>query len=90
MQAFVRAALECLSYDLHAGCPDPISDCDETDVYREKLANVFFLGIPCQGGDYNAGAVSCRVSSITAASEALIRLLEEFNRRHGVRSGRRT
>jgi hypothetical protein len=81
MQSFVRIALEGLSYELHTGCPDPIADCDETDVYREKLENVFFLGIPCQGGDYNFGAVSCRDSSITAASEALIRLLEEFNRR---------
>jgi hypothetical protein len=80
MQAFVRAALEGISYELHADCPDPVSDCDETDVYREKLENVFFLGIPCSGGDYNAGAVTCRESSISAASEALIRLLAEFQR----------
>lgn len=83
MQSFVRDALEGLSYELHAGCPDPVSDSDETDVYREKLENVFFLGIPCHGGDYNLDAVSCKESSVTAASEALIRLLAEFNRRHG-------
>ena len=41
MQAFVRAALEGLSYELHAGCPDPVSDCDETDAYRERLESVF-------------------------------------------------
>ena len=88
MRAFVGAALEGVSYELHADCPDPVSDCDETDVYREKLENVFFLGIPCSGGDYNAGAVSCRESSIAAASDALIRLLAEFQRITPV-SGRR-
>lgn len=82
MQSFVRTALEGLSYELHAGCPDPISDMDECDVYAEKLENVFFLGIPCHGGDYNTVAVSCRESSISAATEALVRLLSEFNRRH--------
>ncbi len=83
MQSFVTAALEGLSYELHAGCPDPISDSDETDVYAEKLQNVFFLGIPCRGGDYNSIEVSCKESSLSAATEALIRLLAEFNRRHG-------
>jgi hypothetical protein len=90
MQSFVRAALEGLSYELHADCPDPIAKSDESDVYREKLDNVFFLGIPCHGGDYNSVAVSCKESSISAASEALIRLLAEFNRRHEGRSGRTT
>jgi hypothetical protein len=90
MQSFVRAALEGLSYELHADCPDPIANSDESDVYREKLDNVFFLGIPCHGGDYNSVAVSCKESSISAASEALIRLLAEFNRRHEGRSGRTT
>jgi hypothetical protein len=83
MQSFVTAALDGLSYDLHADCPDPVSTCDETDVYREKVDNVFFLGIPCHGGNYNSVAVSCKESSVTAASEALIRLLSEFNRGFG-------
>ena len=83
MRSFVSAALDGLSYEIHAGCPDPVSTCDETDVYRERLDEVFFLGIPCSGGDYNAGAVSCREASVVAASEALIRLLAEFDRRRG-------
>ena len=73
MRTFVRAALDGMSYDLYEGCPDPIADSDESDVYREKLEHVFFLGIPCTGGDYNAGVVSCRQASIAATSEALIR-----------------
>jgi hypothetical protein len=88
MRLFVRAALGDLSYELYAGCPDPVSDCDETDVYRERSDNVFFLGIPCSGGDYNAGAVSCREASIAAASKALVLLLAEFNRRNAKPDGR--
>lgn len=79
MQSFVKEALEGMSYELHQDCPDPIADEDESDVYSQKLSNVFFLGIPCSGGDYNAGEVSCRESSITAAAEALIRLASVFN-----------
>jgi hypothetical protein len=78
MRQFVSAALEGMSYALYEGCPDPIADEDECDVYREKLENVFFLGIPCTGGDYNEGVVSCREESIRAASEAIVRLAERF------------
>jgi hypothetical protein len=78
MRQFVSEALEGLSYALYEDCPDPIADEDESDVYRERLENVFFLGIPCAGGDYNAGVVSCRESSIRTASEALVRLAERF------------
>lgn len=74
MQALVRRALTGLSYELHADCPDPVSDQDECDIYSPHLARVCFLGIPCSGGDYNAGLVSCREASIAAAAEALIRL----------------
>ena len=80
MQRFVGTALEGLSYELYERCPDPIADEDECDVYGDKLENVFFLGIPCAGGDYNAGVVSCRESSIRTASEALVRLAEQFVR----------
>ena len=79
MQSFVKTALKGMSYELHEDCPDPVSNCDESDVYSEKLQNVFFLGIPCQGGDYNTVKVSCRQASITAASEAIIRLASAFN-----------
>lgn len=80
MREFVRAALDGMSYALYEGCPDPIADEDECDVYREKLENVFFLGIPCTGGDYNSGIVSCRQASIVAASEAIVRFTTAFKR----------
>ena len=79
LQSFVKVALEGMSYELHADCPDPVADEDECDVYAEKIQNVFFLGIPCRGGDYNSGEVSCSVASISAATEALIRLSSAFN-----------
>ena len=79
MQSFVQAALKGMSYELHEHCPDPVSNCDESDVYSGKLENVFFLGIPCRGGDYNSVEVSCRQASIAAASEAIIRLASAFN-----------
>jgi hypothetical protein len=79
LQALVHRALAGLSYDLFAGCPDPISDCDECDVYAEVVPRVFFLGIPCTGGDYNAGVVRCRPASLAAASEAVVRLARAFH-----------
>ncbi|MFA6294545.1 MAG: hypothetical protein WC637_22325 [Victivallales bacterium] len=81
MQVFVKRALKGMSYELHEDCPDPVANCDESDVYSEKLENVFFLGIPCHGGDYNTVAVTCRNASISAASEAIVRLAREFNRK---------
>ena len=78
MQQFVHAALNGLSYVLYEDCPDPIADEDECDVYAEVLEHVFFLGIPCRGGDYNLGPVSCRAESVQTASEALIRLVRRF------------
>jgi len=83
MQVFVHTALEGMSYVLFPDCPDPIANEDESDVYRKRLENVFFLGIPCQGGDYNAGRVSCRETSIAAATEAIIRLATTFQSRRG-------
>jgi hypothetical protein len=79
LQALVRRALHGLSYELFADCPDPISDCDECDVYGEVVPRVFFLGIPCTGGDYNAGMVRCRPASLAAASEALVHLARVFH-----------
>ncbi len=80
LQQFVRAALAGCRYTLFEDCPDPVADLDESDVYREVTDNVVFLGIPCQGGDYNAGPVECRLASIEAASEAIIRLADHFVR----------
>jgi hypothetical protein len=78
LQQFANAALKGLSYQLFEGCHDPISCNDECDVYDEKLKNVFFLGIPCVGGDYNSIAVSCRKNSIVTASKAIVRLANQF------------
>jgi hypothetical protein len=80
MQNFIKGALAGISYDLFEGCPDPIADEDESDVYREKLSKVCFLGIPCYGGDYNEEMVSARPKSIKAAKQALIRIIEDFNK----------
>lgn len=74
----LRATLRGMNYSLYKDCPDPIADQDETDVYREVCARVCFLGIPCLGGDYNDGPVSCRAKSIQAASEALCRIAEAY------------
>jgi hypothetical protein len=78
MQGFVNKALKGMSYDIYEGCPDPIANEDECDVYTQKLQNVFFLGIPCYGGDYNEAEVSCKESGVAAVTEALIRLAAAF------------
>jgi len=78
MQDFVNKALKGMSYDLYEGCPDPVANEDESDVYTQKLQNVFFLGIPCYGGDYNEGEVSCKESGVAAVTEALICLAATF------------
>ena len=74
MQGLVHHGLAGLSYQLFPGCPDPISNADECDVYRERTENVFFLGIPVQGGDYNEVMVEARPASVGAAAEAIVRL----------------
>jgi hypothetical protein len=80
MKNFIIGALAGLSYDLFEDCPDPIADEDESDVYREKLTKVCFLGIPCYGGDYNEEMVNARPKSIKAAAQAIIRIIETFNK----------
>jgi hypothetical protein len=86
LRRFVDAALDGMSYDLYADCPDPVSTSDETDVYVERCPWSFFLGLPVWGGDYNAEAVLCRTKSVTAVAEALCRLAEAYR---GVRRRRR-
>jgi hypothetical protein len=78
VREFVEGALTGIRHEIFEGCPDPVSDSDETDVYRGKSQSVFFLGIPCQGGDYNKGTVRCRERSIEAASRALVQLANAF------------
>ena len=64
MQDYLTKALNKLSFDIYADCPDPISCYDETDIYSQVTSYCCFLGIPCEGGDYNADQVSCRKQSI--------------------------
>jgi hypothetical protein len=78
LEAFVRRALEGMRFELYAGCPDPISDLDEVEVYVQKVPQVCFIGVPCSGGDYNAGQVTCREASLSAVVEALCRLAEAY------------
>jgi hypothetical protein len=87
---FVLKALAGMRVKVHAGCPDPVSDSDETDVYRGHCRRVFFLGIPCSGGDYNAGRVRCRRKSLAAAGRALTRLARAHRREEGTASRRET
>jgi hypothetical protein len=78
MRRFVRTALKGMRYRLYAGCPDPVAQCDESDVYRTRCRHVCFLGIPCHGGDYNAGVVRCRLRHIQQSAEAICRLVEHY------------
>jgi hypothetical protein len=78
LRHFVRAALDGLRYDLYEGCPDPLSDLDEVEVYIQRCPQVCFVGVPCFGGDYNQGQVYCRERSLAAVAEALCRLAERF------------
>jgi hypothetical protein len=80
MKNFIMGALAGMSYDLFEDCPDPIADEDESDVYREKLDKVCFLGIPCYGGNYNEEMVKARPKSIKTAVQALTRIIEAFNK----------
>ncbi len=76
----MRAALRELSVELFAGCPDPVSTADECDVYAKRLKRVFCLGIPCRGGDYNAGRVRMGRRSLATAARALVRLARAVRR----------
>lgn len=78
MRRFLTRSLAGMKYDIYEGCLDPIADRDETDVYRAKCPATCFVGVPCAGGDYNAGMVSCKQASLEAVAEALCRLAENF------------
>ena len=76
MRRLIRKYLAGTSYDLYVGCPDPVANQDETDVYRRVCPYTVFLGIPVLGGDYNRRRVYCRPQSIAAAAEAICRFAE--------------
>ena len=78
LRDLLNSCLAGMSYELHAGCPDPLSCFDEVDVYIQRCPRTFFLGVPVRGGDYNRGMVSCREQSIDAVAEAICRIAECF------------
>jgi hypothetical protein len=63
-----------ISFDLYAGCPDPICSQDETDIYRDVTEYTFFLGLPVRGGDFNDGPVHCWKRSVDGVTEAVVAL----------------
>ncbi len=78
MKDYLTEALSELHYDLYADCPDPVSCYDETDIYSQVTPYCCFLGIPCEGGDYNDGPVSCRKRTVETLAEAICRLSEYY------------
>ena len=87
MKDYITEALNGLCYDLYADCPDPVSCFDETDIYSQVTPYCCFLGIPCEGGDYNAGPVFCRKQSVEATAQAVCQLSEyytEFCRKNNI------
>lgn len=80
MTSLVRGALKGMKYRLYRGCPDPVAQCDESDVYRTRCRRVCFLGIPCRGGDYNAGVVRSRLRYVEQCAEALGRIAEAYHK----------
>lgn len=79
VKAFVKDVLHGIRFSLFEGCPDPIADEDECDVYREKVRKVFFLGLPCSEGDYNFDMVTAKRRSVDAATQAIIKIAKAFN-----------
>lgn len=78
LRKFLRDCLQDMSFDLYKGCPDPIANSDEVDVYSKKCPYVCGLYIPCFGGDYNAEPVSCRDNSIHGLAKAICKIAKEF------------
>jgi hypothetical protein len=74
LAVFLAAALDGLDYELFEDSPDPVSTADECDVYAESNPFTCFVGIPVEGGDYNAGPVDCREASLAAVAQALVRI----------------
>ncbi|MHC4599995.1 MAG: hypothetical protein ACYS47_13415 [Planctomycetota bacterium] len=75
---FLETIFAGMQYRIFEHCDDPVSDQDETDVYIRRTPYVFFLGVPCTGGDYNEGKVTCSQASIDAVTEAACRIVTGF------------
>lgn len=78
VKKFLDDILGDFKYDLYEGCPDPVSNVDEVEVYKHKTKNYFFLGLPCFGGDYNSVEVKCRIKSVDEVSRALIKICKDY------------
>lgn len=80
VREFLSDVLKKFNYDIYEGCPDPISDLDEIEIYKSKSPYYLFLGIPCTGGDYNVVDVSCKKSSVEELSKALIQICRHYGK----------
>jgi len=78
VKQFLEDTLVDFNYDLYSGCPDPISNIDEVEVYKHKTNNYFFLGLPCSGGNYNNVEVKCGIKSLDEAARALIKICKDY------------
>ena len=78
LKEFLNESLQGMSFDLYENCLDPVSIYDEVDVYSTSCPYVCFLGIPCTGGDYNAGKVFCREQNIEGVAQAICNIAENY------------
>jgi hypothetical protein len=78
LRTFLGKTLDRRKVGIYAGCPDPVSDKDEVDIYRPKTHRVFFLGLPVTGGDYNARRVYCRKATVDAVADAICRIAARY------------
>lgn len=79
VQHFLTDTLKNYKYDLYKDCPDPVSNLDEVEIYKNKTKHYFFLGLPCEGGDYNLEAVRCKIKSVKKVSKALIDICKNYD-----------
>ncbi|MEO8210666.1 MAG: hypothetical protein ABI840_08885 [bacterium] len=78
VRKFLEDTLTDFRFDLYKGCPDPVSNMDEVDIYKRKTDNYFFLGLPCSGGDYNLDVVQCKIRSVDEAARSLIKICNDY------------
>ncbi len=74
----LKKSLKKFSFDISTGTDDPVANEDESDVYIQKCPYTFFMGIPCTGGDYNAGMVQAKKESIIIVSEAILQIAKDY------------
>lgn len=79
VQKYLKDVLKNFDYDLYTDCPDPVSTIDEVEIYKDKTNFCFFLGLPCEGGDYNVDAVKCKIKSVEETSKAIIEICKNYS-----------